>query len=92
MKYGHWPLRIDSSTGSRIVYMTIAPDAPAQAVRDAALNDALPFINTPDGPDIHIICDNPAQAAAFILGAALALGGREVIVNGRVAQERPKKK
>ena len=93
MKYGHWPLRLDRSDAPPIVvYVTIAHDAPAQAVIEAATLDAVPFINTPDRPDVHLICDNPALATAFILGAGPALSGRDVVVNGRVTQERPTKK
>ena len=47
MKYGHWPFRLDRSDAPPIiVYITIAHNATAQAVIEAATLDAIPFINT----------------------------------------------
>ena len=87
MKYGHWPFRLDRSDAPPIiVYITIAHNATAQAVIEAATLDAIPFINTPDRPDVHLICDNPALAAAFILGAAPALSGRDTCTALRSVQ------
>ncbi len=88
MIYGHFPLRIDESVGGSAIYVTIMPDVSAEMVREAAFRDALPIIEAHNHPEVHVVCDNPALAVAFVLGALPALGGCEVIVNGRVAQKK----